>query len=95
MYERRNDLISAKFKEFFLPTLLMSMAMNISTFTDTIIVGNTLGPINISAMALIAPIITFINLIYWMVGLGGSLLSAVAKADRNEEKSDMYFTIPL
>ncbi|BDZ69587.1 hypothetical protein GCM10025861_01040 [Methanobacterium petrolearium] len=64
----------------------MSMAMNISTFMDTVIVGNTLGPINISAMALIAPIITFINLIYWMVGLGGSLLSAVAKADRDEEK---------
>lgn len=95
MYKRRNNLISAKFKEFFLPTLLMSMAMNISTFTDTIIVGNTLGPINISAMALIAPIITFINLIYWMVGLGGSLLSAVAKADRDEEKSDMYFTISV
>lgn len=95
MYERNYNLISAKFKEFFLPTLLMSMAMNISTFTDTIIVGNTLGPITISAMALIAPIITFINLIYWMIGLGGSLLSAVSKAERDEEKSDMYFTVSL
>ncbi|MCK9150622.1 MATE family efflux transporter [Methanobacterium alcaliphilum] len=95
MYERNYNLVSAKFKEFFLPTLLMSMAMNISTFMDTIIVGNTLGSINISAMALIAPIITFINLIYWMVGLGGSVLSAVAKADRNEEKSDMYFTVSI
>jgi len=95
MYERNYNLVSAKFKEFFLPTLLMSMAMNISTFMDTVIVGNTLGPINISAMALIAPIITFINLIYWMVGLGGSLLSAVAKADRDEEKSDMFFTVSI
>lgn len=93
MYKRNYNLVSAKFKEFFLPTLLMSMAMNISTFMDTLIVGNTLGPINISAMALIAPIITFINLIYWMVGLGGSVLAAVAKADRDEEKSDMYFTV--
>lgn len=95
MYKRNYNLVSAKFKEFFLPTLLMSMAMNISTFMDTIIVGNTLGPINISAMALIAPIITFINLIYWMVGLGGSVLAAVAKADRDEEKSDMYFTVSV
>ncbi len=95
MYERNYKLVSAKFKEFFLPTLLMSMAMNISTFMDTLIVGNFLGPVNISAMALIAPIITFINLIYWMVGLGGSLLSAVAKAERDEEKSNMYFTVSV
>ena len=66
----------------------MSMAINPSTFIDTLIVGKTLGPINISAMALIAPIITFINLIYWMIGLGGSLLVSVSKAERNEEKAD-------
>ncbi|MBI5681384.1 MAG: ATP-binding protein [Methanobacterium sp.] len=95
MYERNYKLISEKFKEFFLPTLLMSMAMNISTFVDTLMVGNFLGPINISAMALIAPIITFINLIYWMVGLGGSLLASVSKAERKEEKGDMYFTISM
>lgn len=92
MYERNYKLISGKFKEFFLPTLLMSMAINISVFIDTLIVGNTLGSINISAMALIAPIITFINLIYWMIGLGGSLLASVSKAERNKEKGDMYFT---
>lgn len=92
MYERNYKLIAAKFKEFFLPTLLMSMAMNTSTFIDTLFVGNLLGPINISAMALIAPIVTFINLIYWMVGLGGSLLASVSKAERQKEKGDMYFT---
>jgi putative MATE family efflux protein len=95
MYERNYNLISDKFKEFFLPTLLMSMAINTSTFIDTLIVGNTLGPINISAMALIAPIITFINLIYWMIGLGGSLLVSVSKAERDEEKADMYFTLSM
>ena len=92
MYERNYKLISEKFKEFFLPTLLMSMAMNISVFIDTLIVGNLLGSINISAMALIAPILTFVNLIYWMVGLGGSLLASVSKAERKSEKGDMYFT---
>ena len=95
MYERNYQLVRAKFREFFLPTLLMSMAINISTFVDTLIVGNTLGPVNVSAMALVAPIITFINLIYWMIGLGGSLLSAVAKAERDQEKSDMYFTLSV
>lgn len=92
MYKRNYNLISAKFKEFFLPTLLMSMAMNTSVFIDTLIVGNTLGAINISAMALVAPLFTFVNMIYWMIGLGGSLLASISKAERNEEKSDIYFT---
>ena len=70
----------------------MSMAINISVFIDTLIVGNTLGPINISAMALISPIIILIDMIYWMVGFGGSILASVSKAERDKEKGDMYFT---
>ena len=92
MYKRNYKLISGKFNELFLPTLLMSMAINISVFIDTLIVGNTLGSINISAMALISPIIILIDMIYWMVGFGGSILASVSKAERDKEKGDMYFT---
>ncbi|MGB7967941.1 MAG: MATE family efflux transporter [Methanobacterium sp.] len=91
-YKRNYKLISGKFNELFLPTLLMSMAINISVFIDTLIVGNTLGSINISAMALISPIIILIDMIYWMVGFGGSILASVSKAERDKEKGDMYFT---
>ena len=91
-YKRNYKLISGKFNELFLPTLLMSMAINISVFIDTLIVGNTLGPINISAMALISPIIILIDMIYWMIGFGGSILASVSKAERDKEKGDMYFT---
>lgn len=95
MYERKYDLLSEKFKEFFLPTLLMSMAMNTSTFIDGLIVSFTLGSINLSAIQVVAPIITFINLLYWMIGLGGSLIASISKANHDEERANRYFTVSL
>ena len=95
MYERRYDLLSSKFKEFFLPTLLMSMAMNTSTFIDSLIVSFTIGSINLSAIQVVTPIITFINLLYWMIGLGGSLIASISKADHDNETASKYFTISL
>ena len=93
MYERNYDLINRKFKEFFLPTLLMSMSTNISMVVDSLIVSFLIGAINISAIQVVAPILTFINLLYWMVGFGGSLISSTAKSDHDEEKGNLYFTI--
>ena len=93
MYGRNYNLINRKFREFFLPTLLMSMSTNISMVADSLIVSFLIGAINISAIQVVAPILTFINLLYWMVGFGGSLISSTAKSDHDEEKGNLYFTI--
>ncbi len=93
MYGRNYDLINRKFKEFFLPTLLMSMSTNISMVVDSLIVSFLIGAINISAIQVVAPVLTFINLLYWMVGFGGSLISSTAKSSHDEEKGNLYFTI--
>lgn len=93
MYGRNYDLINRKFKEFFLPTLMMSMSTNISMVVDSLIVSFLIGAINISAIQVVTPVLTFINLLYWMVGFGGSLISSTAKSDHDEEKGNLYFTV--
>ena len=95
MYERNYELLKSKFSEFFLPTLFTSMAGNICLFVDGLIVSFLLGAGNLSAIQLVAPVITFVNLIYWMIGLGGSVLCSVAKAEFDEEKSNSYFSVAL
>ncbi len=95
MYERNYDLLRSKFKEFFLPTLFTSMAGNICLFVDGLIVSFLLGAGNLSAIQIVAPVATFVNLIYWMIGLGGSVLCSVAKAEFDDEKSNGYFTVAL
>ena len=95
MYERNYELLRSKFAEFFLPTLFTSMAGNICLFVDGLIVSFLLGAANLSAIQIVAPIITFVNLIYWMIGLGGSVLCSVAKAEFDDEKSNSYFSVAI
>ena len=95
MYERNYELLRSKFSEFFLPTLFTSMAGNICLFVDGLIVSFLLGAGNLSAIQIVAPVATFVNLIYWMIGLGGSVLCSVAKAEFDSDKSNGYFTVAI
>ena len=95
MFDRRHELLKSKFNEFFLPTLFTSMANNTCLFADSLIVSFLIGAINLSAIQLVSPVINLVNLLYWMIGLGGSVLASVAKAEYNEDKSNFYFTVAL
>ena len=95
MYERNYSLLRSKFKEFFLPTLFTSMAGNICLFVDGLIVSFLIGAGNLAPIQSVAPVITFVNLIYWMIGLGGSVLCSVSKAEFDDEKSNGYFSTSI
>lgn len=95
MYERKYDLLSSKFNEFFFPTLMTSMAGNICLFIDSIIVSFLIGAVNLSAIQVASPLITFVNLIYWTIGLGGSVLCSIAKSEFDEEKSNSLFSVSI
>ena len=92
MYKRNYDLLNSKFREFLLPTVFTSMAGNISIFIDSILVSMFIGTVSLSVMQVIAPVTTLVNLIYWMVGLGGSLVCSIAKAEFDKKKSNSLFT---
>ncbi|WP_458454873.1 MATE family efflux transporter [Methanobrevibacter sp.] len=95
MYERNYNLLRSKFNEFFLPTLFTSMAGNICLFVDGLIVSFLIGAGNLAPIQSVAPVITFVNLIYWMIGLGGSVLCSVSKAEFDDEKSNGYFSTSI
>ena len=95
MYERNYELISSKFREFFFPTLLTSMTGNICMVVDSIIVSNLIGAMALSAIQPVIPVGTTVNLIYWMIGLGGSVLCSIAKAEFDNEKSSRIFSVSI
>ena len=95
MYERNYSLLKSKFQEFFLPTLFTSMAGNICLFVDGLIVSFLIGASNLAPIQSVAPVITFVNLIYWMIGLGGSVLCSVSKAEFDDEGSNSYFSVAI
>ena len=95
MFSRNYELLDGKFREFFFPTLFTSMAGNICIFIDSILISIILGSFNLSAIQIIAPVATFVNLLYWMIGLGGSVLGSIAKAEFDKERSDSLFSVSL
>lgn len=95
MYERNYQLLNNKFKEFFIPTLFTSMAGNISIFIDSVLVCLLVGVINLSVMQVIEPVSTLLNLLYWMIGLGGSLICSIAKAEFDQKKSNEIFATSI
>lgn len=95
MHERNHKLINSKFKEFFFPTLLTAMAGNICLVVDSILVSFFVGVANLSAIQLVSPLLTFVNLFYWMIGLGGSILCSVSKAEFDDKSSNSYFSVSI
>ena len=94
-YERRFNLLNSKFKELFFPTLLAAIAGNFAILADAFIISALLGPMNLSVIQSIEPLAQFANMIYWLIGFGGTILSTSAKANFDDEKANYIFTISI
>ena len=92
---RNYKLLSGKFREFFFPTLFTSMTGNICMVVDSIIVSNLIGAMALSAIQPVIPVSTTVNLVYWMIGLGGSVLCSIAKAEFDNERSNRVFSVSI
>lgn len=85
-------LVEKKFREFFLPTVLASMAAQLGTIINGIIVGNF---INADAMAAISASLPLNQITYAtavLVAIGSSALIAVASGARDKAKADYIFS---
>lgn len=94
-YERNFDLLNSKFRELFFPTLMASIAGNFAILVDAFFISMFLGSTFLSVVQSVEPFVAFINVIYWLIGLGGSILCTMARAEFNNEKGNAYFTISL
>lgn len=94
-YERRYNLLNSKFKELFIPTLLAAIAGNFAILADAFIISALLGPMNLSVIQCMEPLVQFINMIYWLIGFGGTILATSEKANFNDETANHIFTISL
>ncbi|WP_458454334.1 MATE family efflux transporter [Methanobrevibacter sp.] len=94
-YERNFDLLNRKFRELLFPTLMTSIAGNFAILVDAFFISMFLGSVYLSVVQSIEPFVAFINVIYWLIGLGGSILCTMARAEFNENKGNAYFTISI
>ena len=95
VYERNFDLLNGKFRELFFPTLFTSIAGNFAVLIDAFFISMFMGSMYLSVVQSVEPFVAFINVVYWLIGLGGSVICTMAKAEFDEERSNAYFTISI
>ena len=96
MAEKRNSyLVSKALKTFMFASVLASLAQQLATMTDAIVVSNLIGPDAISAVNVVAPIIALFPTISILFGIGGSVLAAKAIGRRDAAEANQVFTSAL
>ena len=79
----------------FFPTLMVSIAGNFAVLVDAFFISMFMGSMYLSVVQSIEPFVSFINVLYWLVVLGGSIICTMAKAEFDEKKGNAYFTISI
>lgn len=91
---RRKDILtSAKFKEFLLPSVLMSMSTSLSIIVDSVIVGNVLGSTELAAVNLIMPLSLCFTAITAIFGIGASICIPAFKGKMDIESADKCLSL--
>ena len=90
-----NEIITHKFRELLLPTILIAMALNITAIVDSSFVATFVGHNGQAALQTLEPLILLISIFEWLFGLGGQILSLNRKAEFDEEGSNHYFTTAM
>ncbi len=90
-----NRIIDHKFKEILLPTILIAMALNITSIADSSFVANFIGHNGQAALQVFEPVVLLITIFEWLFGLGGQILALNKKAEFDEDGSNHYYTAAL
>lgn len=90
-----NEIISHKFRELLLPSILIAMALNISAIVDSSFVATFIGHNGQAALQVLEPLILLITIFEWLFGLGGQILALNRKAEFDADGSNHYFTTAM
>lgn len=92
---RYSYLINKSFINVLVASLLATMAMQLATSIEVIIAGNYISPDAVSVINLTMPMITFINAIYLLVGVGASFQISRQLGNNNYEGVKSTFSCSL
>ena len=90
---RNAILVKKKFREFYLPTILMTASGSLSIIIDSIIVGNILGDNELAAVNLIMPLSLCFTALCGLFGIGSATCISLFKGRMDSENADKCLTL--
>ena len=88
---RENVFVRKAFYRFFLPSLFSSLGLAVGGLADCVFVGNTVGPVGLSAISIGQPVYMLFNTISYSLSIGGSIRYASALSEGKEEEGNRIF----
>lgn len=95
MKSNSQRFIKIKFYQLLWITILMVAANNLCLFADSVICSRLCGADNLVAIQMTSPVISFVNFVYWMFGIGGSLVCFERISKNRKTEGDSIFTASL
>lgn len=93
---RRNDyLIKRKFNSYLVPSVLMIMAMQLGNIVDGILVSAFIDIDGMTAISLSLPVIFFIQIFGFAIGVGGAVVISVQLGKRQINEASSTFSVSL
>ena len=93
---RRNDyLIKRKFNSYLVPSVLMIMAMQLGNIVDGILVSAFIDIDGMTAISLSLPVIFFIQIFGFAIGVGGAVMISVQLGKRQIDDASATLSVSL
>lgn len=93
--QRNGALVREKYMEYLGSTLAYSLSIYLATIVDSILVGQLLGPVPMTAITLTMPVVYVKNIVYMLFIGGGSVLAAGYLGERRHADADKIFTLSV
>lgn len=91
--QRTSSVIGKKYREYLVPTVLTSMATQISSFVDSVMASNFVCSKSIAAISLVMPILQLLYSITLLFGLGAASLISRSQGENDRTTANRYFSI--
>lgn len=91
--DKESYLIGIAFKNFLIASILTSIVAQIDVMVDSIIVGNLISPVALSALNLTLPVGSLFSGIMVLFCSGAGVLSAKALGAQNYKKANLIYTV--
>lgn len=88
---KENVFVRKSFYNFFLPSLLSCLGIAIGGLADCIFVGNTVGPVGLTAISIGQPVYMLFNTVAYSLAIGGSIHYATALSEGREDEGNRIF----
>lgn len=91
-YVKSGKLVNRKFREFFLPTVLSTIAGQLGVIIDNIIVGNLIDARAMASVGVCMPLNQLVAAIMMLISVGSGGLAAIAAGARQHDEANRIFT---